>query len=188
LRSSAEYFFNNRPRVGYIVCARARPPAGGDTMFANMCAAYDGLSAGMKKTLEGMRAVHAKAKALDPSKLAPERRVKQDEMKTISKENRDRMAVHPVCPRHPETGRRILFVNPTYTVKFEGWTVEESEPLLDYLYKQGSRPENTCRFQWDVNSIAFWDNRTSWHYALNDYQGHRRLMHRVSVDGTGFAA
>jgi taurine dioxygenase len=172
--------------LGSVLLAQELPDTGGDTMFANMCAAYDGLSEGLKKTLAGLRAVHAKSKALDPSKLAPERKVTGDELARLTADNVARQATHPATPRHPETGRRILFVNPTYTLRFEGWTEAESEPLLKYLFQHASRPENTCRFHWQVGSIAFWDNRTSWHYALNDYHGSRRLMYRVSVQGPGF--
>ena len=85
--------------------------------------------------------------------------------------------------RHPETGRKALFVNHDFTVRFDGWTAEESAPLLAYLYEQGSRPEHTCRFQWRPGSVAFWDNRSTWHRALNDYQGQRRLMHRITIEG-----
>ena len=99
-----------------------------------------------------------------------------------------REALHPVAPLHPESGSRLLFVNPNYTARFEGWTEKESEPLLNFLYQHASRPEFTYRFQWQEGSIAFWDNRSVWHYALNDYHGARRLMHRISVKGTGFAS
>ncbi len=83
--------------------------------------------------------------------------------------------------RHPETGREILFINPTYTAHFEGWTYDESRPLLDYLFRHATSPENTCRFQWEDGSIAFWDNRSALHYALNDYHGQRRIMHRATI-------
>lgn len=183
-----DHAFVDSPPLGSILLAREVPPVGGDTLFANMCAAYDSLSEGLKKTIEGLRAVHARSKALDNSRLSRERRVDADEVADMLRDNVERMAVHPVAPRHPESGRKILFVNPTYTLKFEGWSVEESEPLLNYLYQHSCRPENICRFHWEVGSIAFWDNRSSWHYALNDYHGHRRVMHRVSIQGAGFAS
>ena len=93
-------------------------------------------------------------------------------------------AVHPVVIRHPETRRESLYVNPDFTVRFEGWTDEESAPLLDFLYRHGARPEFTCRFRWRRGSLALWDNRATWHYALNDYPGQRRYMHRITVEGT----
>ena len=85
---------------------------------------------------------------------------------------------------HQETGRPVLYVNPTYTVRFDGWTAQESEPLLRVLYQHATRPEFTCRFQWREGSVAFWDNRSVMHFALNDYHGDRRLMHRIVIEGT----
>jgi len=92
-------------------------------------------------------------------------------------------AVHPVVIRHPETRRHTLYVNASFTTHFEGWTEKESRPLLDFLYQHAARPEFQTRFKWEEGSIAFWDNRATWHYALNDYQGERRLMHRITIDG-----
>ena len=89
-------------------------------------------------------------------------------------------AVHPVVIRHPETGRSTLYVNGGFTTHFEGWTEKESKPLPDFLYQHGARPEFQTRFKWEEGSIAFWDNRATWHYALNDYQGERRLLHRIT--------
>ena len=91
--------------------------------------------------------------------------------------------MHPVVIRHPDTGRRALYVNPGFTLRFEGWSDEDSRPLLQYLYSQATRPEFTCRFRWQPGSIAFWDNRSTWHLAVNDYHGQRRLMHRITVGG-----
>jgi taurine dioxygenase len=91
--------------------------------------------------------------------------------------------VHPVVIRHPLSGRKSLYVNPGFTLRFEDWSVEDSRPLLEHLYRHAARPEFTCRFRWREGSIAFWDNRATWHYAANDYTGERRLMHRVTVAG-----
>jgi taurine dioxygenase len=91
--------------------------------------------------------------------------------------------VHPVVIRHPDTGRRTLYVNAAFTTRFDGWTAAESAPLLHWLYQHASKPEFSCRFAWQAGSLAFWDNRATWHYALNDYHGHRRVMHRITVQG-----
>ena len=95
--------------------------------------------------------------------------------------------MHPVVVRHPGSGRKALYVNSAFTVRFVGWTDEESRPLLQYLYQHAARPEFTYRFQWREGSLAFWDNRCTWHYALNDYHGHRRLMHRITVEGVALS-
>ncbi len=182
----SDHSFDPAPPLGAVLLARELPDYGGDTMFASMYAAYDALSDGLKKTLDGLRAVHAKTRAYDG--LSRERQVSADHRAEAHAKYATREALHPVAPWHPESGRRLLFVNPNYTTRFEGWTEEESKPLLEFLYRHASRPEFTYRFQWQQGSIAFWDNRSVWHYALNDYHGSRRLMHRISVKGTGFAS
>jgi taurine dioxygenase len=180
-----DHSFDPDPPLGSILLARELPDYGGDTLFASMFAAYDALSEGLKKTLEGLNAVHAKMRAFDG--LPSDRKVSAEERAKIQAKFVARDAIHPVVPRHPETGRRLLFVNPTYTRRFEGWTEQESEPLLKYLFQHAARPEFTYRFEWREGSIAFWDNRSVWHYALNDYHGERRLMHRIVLKGSGFA-
>jgi taurine dioxygenase len=182
----SDHSFDPAPPLGAVLLARELPEYGGDTLFASMYAAYDALSDGLKRTLEGLRAVHAKTRAYEG--LSSERQVSAGHKDEVRAKFGAREALHPVAPRHPESGRRLLFVNPNYTVRFEGWTEKESEPLLNLLYQHASRPEFTYRFQWQEGSIAFWDNRSVWHYALNDYHGSRRLMHRISVKGTGFAS
>ena len=92
-------------------------------------------------------------------------------------------AEHPVVRTHPETGRRALYINTGHTTRFKGWTEDESAPLLAYLHQHQIKPEFTCRFQWRVGSIALWDNRAALHYPLNDYHGHRRIMHRITLQG-----
>jgi len=182
-----DHSFVEMPPLGSILVARELPETGGDTLFANMSAAYDALSEGMQKTLSGMSAVHAKKKALQASNLSAERQVSAKEMAEIG-EAAEEQFVHPVVAKHPETGRKILYVNPTYTVRFDGWTERESKPLLQFLFDQAGGPENTCRFRWQKDSVVFWDNRSVWHYALNDYHGQRRLLHRVSVAGSNVRA
>ena len=86
------------------------------------------------------------------------------------------------------SGRKALYVNPGFTLRFEGWSADDSRPLLEHLYRHATKPEFTCRFRWREGSIAFWDNRATWHYAANDYQGERRLMHRITIAGCELAA
>jgi taurine dioxygenase len=167
----------DEPPMGSMLLAREVPPYGGDTLFANMYLAYETLSEAMQELLGGLRAVSSSAKA-DVSKT------REDRIRTDGKQERtDYEAVHPVVRTHPETGRRALYVNVAHTVRFEGMTEEESEPLLAFLYRHQVRPEHTCRFTWDVGSLAFWDNRCTLHNPINDYQGFRRRMHRVTLAG-----
>ena len=182
-----DHSFAEIPPLGSILVARELPDKGGDTLFANMSSAYQNLSSGMRKTLAGMSAVHAKKNALQSKNLSADRQVSDDELQSMGQAVREQF-IHPVIAKHPETGREILYVNPTYTVRFDGWTEEESKPLLNFLYDQAISPENTCRFQWDEGSVVFWDNRTVWHYAVNDYHGKRRVLHRVSVKGSKVSA
>jgi taurine dioxygenase len=169
------------PAMGSILLARETPPSGGDTLFASMSAAFDALSPGLKQTLRTLRAVHSSkhvfGAAAGYAKLAD----LQGRIGNTAKVTPD--VVHPVVIRHPESGREVLYVNSAFTIRFEGWTASESEALLNTLYEHASRPEFSCRFQWSVGTIAFWDNRSTWHYALNDYHGSRRLMHRITVQG-----
>jgi taurine dioxygenase len=170
------------PAMGSILLARETPPSGGDTLFASMSAAFDALSPGLKRTLRTMRAVHSSkhvfGAAAGYAKLAD----LQGRIGNSAQVTED--VVHPVVIKHPDSGREVLFVNSAFTVRFEDWTAKESEALLHMLYQHASRPEFSCRFQWQEGTLAFWDNRATWHYALNDYQGSRRLMHRITVQGS----
>jgi taurine dioxygenase len=166
------------PPMASMLVAREVPATGGDTLFASMYLAYETLSAGMKRMLEGLVAVNSSA-AADVSRTR-EDRIKDSARADAKKEYE---AAHPVVRVHPETGRRALYVNTAHTVRFEGMTDEESAPLLKYLYQHQVRPEFTCRFRWRLGSLAFWDNRCAQHNAVNDYQGHRRLLHRITLAG-----
>ena len=167
------------PPMASMLLAREVPPRGGDTLFANMYLAYEGLSEGMKRLIAPLKAVNASSKA-DVT------RTREDRVRDSGKESAKQqyVAEHPVVRTHPETGRKALYANPGFTLRFEGWTDEESRPLLDYLYRHAVRPEFTCRFRWREGSLALWDNRSTWHFALNDYQGERRLLHRITIQGT----
>lgn len=180
-----DHSYDQIPALGSILLAREVPPRGGDTMFACMGQAYDALSDGLKRTLRGLRAVHSSRHVfgIKAQQANPDR---QDRFLNPKLATQD--AVHPVVIRHPDTGRPTLYVNAGFTTHFEGWTEKESKSLLDFLYQHASRPEFQTRFKWQVGSIAFWDNRATWHYALNDYQGERRLMHRITIEGVELEA
>ena len=166
------------PPMASMLVARAVPAAGGDTEFANMYRAYETLSAGLRRVLDGLVAVNSSA-AADVSRTR-EDRIKDSARADAKKEY---TATHPVVRVHPETGRRALYVNVAHTVRFEGMTKEESAPILKFLYAHQTRPELTCRFHWRPGSLAFWDNRCAQHNAINDYQGQRRLLHRITLAG-----
>ncbi|EXJ87111.1 hypothetical protein A1O3_04069 [Capronia epimyces CBS 606.96] len=174
--SDTSYFAE--PPMGTLLLAKEVPPFGGDTMFANQYAAYEGLSEGLKRTLSSLNAVNTSAKA-DASKTREDRiRDSGNGAATTMLE-----ATHPVVRTHPETGRKALYVSVAHTAHFEGWTEGESAPLLSFLFAHQIKPEFTCRFRWEVGSIAFWDNRCVQHYPVNDYHGYRRSMLRITLAG-----
>lgn len=154
------------PKITMLL-ARELPPIGGDTLFANMQLAYEGLSPGLRAVLDGLRAVHY------GTELAAQAGV-------------DREAVthsHPVVITHPETGRRTLFVNADYVRHFDGWTPEESAPLLAYLEALAERPEYQYRHRWQVGDLVMWDNRAVQHRVVHDYGDARRYLHRITIEG-----
>jgi taurine dioxygenase len=173
----ADQTFHDVPPLGALLVARDLPSHGGDTLFSSQAAAYDALSDGLKETLEGLTAVHSNFRLL-----------KSANPNIVNQGSAVREAIHPVIIRHPVTGRKSVFVNRMYTSHFVGWTEEESAPLLNFLYLHGQRPEFQVRFQWRAGSIAFWDNIQVWHYAVNDYHGQRRYMHRVAIKGAPLIA
>jgi len=176
-----DHSYDAAPALGSMLYAREVPTTGGDTLFAGMYAAYEALSDGLKATLEGLRACHSSRHVFGAEAMAKRGdlngRIGNPELATQD-------VVHPVVIRHPETGRKALYVNPGFTLRFEGWTEDESRPLLQYLFQHATRPEFTCRFHWREGSLALWDNRSTWHFAVNDYHGKRRLLHRITIQGS----
>ena len=179
-----DHSYDQVPAMGSILVARELPPIGGDTLFASMGAAYDSLSDGLKATLETLQAVHSADHIYRRGGLYAQTDM-ADEMRGHDQITR---AVHPVAIRHPVTGRKVLYVNGGFTLHFEGWTREESLPLLQYLYSVGAREDFNCRLQWAPGTVAIWDNRSTWHWALNDYHGYKRVMHRITLSGVPLAA
>lgn len=168
------------PPMGAILYALEVPATGGDTLFANQYLAYDALSDGMKDMLDGLRAVHNDTRIAGPGAGLNAQRASQ-----VREDDdwRPTETTHPVVRAHPETGRKCLFVNRVYVHHFEGMTVAESQPLLDFLYAHAVRPEFTCRFRWRPGSIAFWDNRCTQHIAVNDVHDTARYMRRTQIAG-----
>jgi taurine dioxygenase len=158
-----------------IIYGEVMPEIGGETHFADMYGAYERLSPEWKARIANMRAVHN----LDFSRT---RRHGEDPM--TEAQRREKPPVdQPVVRTHPETGRKALYTSDAHTAHIEGWTEKESLPLLRFLWEHQTRPEFTCRFRWDVGSLAFWDNRSAMHNPINDYHGYRRVMHRVTLAG-----
>jgi len=162
------------PSLGSILRARVVPPVGGDTLFADMFAAYEGLSDQVKEKIDGATAVHSFEQNFGRGMTDEQRE------RFLEKYPRPR---HPVVRTHPESGRKGLYVNAAFTTHIEGMDEEESAKLLRFLYRQASTPEFQCRFRWQENSVAFWDNRAVQHYAAFDYHPHTRRVERVTVVG-----
>jgi len=167
-----------QPPMGSLLLARELPPYGGDTLFANQYLAYETLSPGMRRFLDGAKGVSSSAKA-DVS------RTREDRVKSGGTEQarQELTAEHPAVRTHPETGRKALFVNTAHTTRFADMTAEESAPILNYLFQHQIRPEFTCRLTWRPGTLAFWDNRCTQHNPVNDYHGFRRIMHRITLGG-----
>lgn len=175
-----DHSYDQAPAMCSMLLAREVPDVGGDTAFASQYAAYDALSDGMKTMLESLKAWHSSRHAFGISNLDNEAH-KDGRLGNEDKATQD--ALHPVVVTHPLSGRKCLYVNADFTVRFDGWTQEESQPLLDQLYAHCSRAEFTCRIRWQKGTLGMWDNRATQHMAINDYHGHRRLMHRITIEG-----
>jgi taurine dioxygenase len=173
-----DHSYDRVPAKGSILLARVTPPEGGDTRFLSVGAAFDDLSDGMKDMLRGLRAHHSNEHIFGEGGLAAEGTEGR-----IGNPDGVGGTTHPVVIHHPDTGRELLYVNLAFTTHFVGWTPEESRPILDFLLTHASEGPYSYQFSWAPGSIAMWDNRSTWHWALNDYHGHRRLMHRITVKG-----
>lgn len=171
--------FLETPAIGSILYAVALPDWGGDTLFASQAAAFDALSPGLQATLEGLNAIHSAEREYAPTGPSAQKR---ESMKISDAEGMAGRFSHPMVKIHPETGRKALYVNPAFTMNIDGWSRRDSKPLLDYLFEHSRKEAFTCRLRWRPGTVAFWDNRSVWHYALNDYPGQRRHMRRVTVD------
>ena len=179
-----DHSYDQVPAMGSILVARTLPPSGGDTMWAHMGAAYDALPQDLKDAIDGLEAFHSADHIYQEGGLYAQTDMGGD----LRGQGLKTGAVHPVAIRHPQTGRKLLFVNSAFTVNIVGRTREESLPLLQRLYAAATAADNLCRVSWEPGSVAIWDNRTTWHLAMNDYQGHAREMHRITLSGEPLAA
>lgn len=170
----SDHSFMPNPALGSVLRAVEVPAAGGDTMWADMAAAYDNLPADMKERIEDLTAVHD----WEPSWGA----LMNDEQKATFRKQWPKVE-HPVVVRHPRSGRRTLYVNEPFTTRIKGLSDAESRELLDILVLQARIPEYQVRFHWEPGSIAVWDNIATQHYAINDYYPRRRVMERIAIAG-----
>ena len=182
-----DFTFQTTPPAKTLLYAVDTPPAGGDTLYANLYAAYDALSDGMKAALISLKAVHSATRSYGPQASLKNH---LEHMTIINDDQEPDTQLHPVICMHPVTKRPALWINPTYTIRFEDMTQEESKPLLDYLNQLIVSPQFCCRVRWQPGTLTLWDNRCTQHCATSDYQGHRREMWRTTVAGetpTAFA-
>ncbi len=179
-----DHSYDQIPAMGSILVARVLPPKGGDTLYAHMGAAYDSLSTELKQDIEGLEAYHTADHVYEEDGLY----AKSDMGSELRGQHQKTGATHPIVIRHPHTGRKLLYVNSAFTINIVGKTREESLPLLNRLYDAAVSEDNQARVQWKPGTIAIWDNRCTWHNALNDYQGHVREMHRITLSGEALAA
>ncbi len=166
------------PPMATMLYALELPPVGGDTLFANQVQAYEALSEGLKSTLAKLKIVCRPDKSVAMATRTD--RVAETGRDT-SKDNL--IGIHPVIRTHPHTGQKSLFVNQAHSCYFEGWTESESNGLLNFLYAHQVKEEFQCRHVWKLGDVAIWDNRCTLHYPVNDYHGHRRLLHRITLKG-----
>lgn len=179
----SDFSFLKQPPSGSVLNAVEVPEIGGDTLWANQIAAYEALPADLREIVDGRDAIHiGKPYGVKyPTPVALRSSI------SMSRNNpeADEEIHHPAVVTHPHSGRKALFFNPIYTARLEGMTEAESAPVFDALYKHCTRPEFSCRLHWTPGAVAIWDNRTTLHYAVNDYDGSRRLLYRTTfVDRT----
>jgi taurine dioxygenase len=179
-----DHSYDLEPALGSILVARDLPPAGGDTLFADLYAGFETLDEATRREIAGLQAVHGTAHVFGEGGAY----AKGDQSALARPEAEMPQTVHPVVIRHPGSGKPVLYVNPAFTLHFEGMTREASLPLLTRLFAHAIDAARVHRFAWAPGSVAIWDNRATWHFALNDYQGHYRLMHRITLAGDALAA
>ena len=179
----SDWSFQPAPPAFTLLWSVDVPAVGGDTMWSNQQLAYETLSDGLRNTLDGLDVVHSAGWAYSADGVLA-RSAQGRSMQITTTDDALAEHSHPAVPTHPESGAKALFVNSTYSVRFDGWSAADSSPLLQQLYTHSTRDAFTCRFRWTPNTLAIWDNRSTQHNALNDYRGTRRELHRTTVAGT----
>lgn len=175
-----DHSYDDEPAMGSILRAIDVPPVGGDTLFVSMGMAFDTLSPTLQTFLMGLSAWHSSRHVFGAA-AADSEAVKSGRLANADAATQD--VLHPIVIRHPLSGRKGLFVNPVFTTRIDGLTPAESDALLQFLYAHCQQPELHCRVRWNAGDITMWDNRATWHKAINDYHGYRRYMHRITVNG-----
>jgi taurine dioxygenase len=180
-----DHSYDQMPAMGSILHAIEVPDVGGDTLFVSMGAAYDALSEPFRARLSGLVDLHESAHVFGSSTVGDEA---HKSGRFTNADRADQVARHPVVVRHPLSGRAGLYVNPNFTTGIEGMAKGEADAILAAIYTHCKEPEFHCRIRWRKGDVTMWDNRATWHKAINDYHGHRRLMHRVTVEGCALDA
>lgn len=177
----SDWSFQETPPRATFLHAKEIPPFGGDTCFASMYLAFETLSPGLQRLLQGLRVMHSARRpyGVDNKLFGKGKRA----MTILNSESAHEEIAHPAVRTVPETGRKALFVNPVYSIRFEDMTESESRPLLEFLHAHATRAEFTCRVRWYPGTLTIWDNRCVQHNAMNDYDGYRRVLHRTTVRG-----
>jgi len=180
-----DHSYDTIPALGSVLHAIELPPFGGDTLFVSMAAAYDALTPSFRNMLDGLYAIHSSRHAFGAAssqhEAAKTGRLGNPELATQDSR-------HPIVITHPLSGRKGLYVNPGFTLHIEGMSESESAAILGFIYEHCQTPEFQCRIRWNEGDVTMWDNRATWHKALNDYHGHRRYMHRVTIEGCELSA
>lgn len=175
-----DWSFQERPPAFTLLYGHDIPPFGGDTLYANLALAYEWLSPKLRAQLETLDAIHSPERAYGAEAKHNDL---MENMAVRYGSHDGEVRSHPLVTRHPETGKKVLFVNPAYTSGIKGMRPAESQPLLDYLFGIATQPAFTCRMRWTQGTLAIWDNRSTWHYPVSDYHGMRREMFRTTVVG-----
>ena len=175
--------FTKTPPMGTMLYALEVPSKGGDTMLTNLYLAYENLSDGMRQLLANMKAEYSAALKQSGGRVAIMNSTRFD---VANLDRAEETSLHPLVRTHPQTGMKALYVSAGHLARFEGMTVEESKPILDFLREHASQPDFTCRVKYRKGTLVLWDNRCTQHRALNDYHGERRVMHRLTI-GSGEA-